>query len=144
MEIDERLTLTPAEPPEPEPSAPVIEVISVEDLLGRLTQAEPDEPYEDELPEAQAAAGEIVGEVVDETVEQIRLAEISGKLDVLGGHLRDLDRELTLIESRLDHPLLTTSFEDYSVGEGLLLLLLLCAFAKVCMNMIKGAFSWLP
>lgn len=41
------------------------------------------------------------------------------------------------------HPMLTTSFEDYTVTEGLLLLLLLSLFACVCFRLLKGGFSWL-
>lgn len=43
----------------------------------------------------------------------------------------------------LDRPFLTTSFEDYTVTEGLLLLLLLLVFLKVCTKVVKGGFSWL-
>ena len=40
-------------------------------------------------------------------------------------------------------PFLTTPFEEYSVTEGLLLLLLLLAFVSVCLRIIKGGFYWL-
>lgn len=48
-----------------------------------------------------------------------------------------------IIEQTVNHPLLTTSFQDYTVTEGLLLLLLLCFFVKACMTMVRRAFSWL-
>ena len=40
-------------------------------------------------------------------------------------------------------PVLTTSFQDYTVMEGLLLLLLLAAFLAACAKILKGGFSWL-
>lgn len=44
----------------------------------------------------------------------------------------------------LDRPLMTTSFEDYTVTEGLLLLLLLFLFVKeFILKPLKGVFSWL-
>ena len=42
------------------------------------------------------------------------------------------------------HPLMDTPFEEYSVLEGLLLVLVLwLVVLKPCLNMIKGGFSWL-
>lgn len=44
----------------------------------------------------------------------------------------------------LDRPLMTTSFDDYTVTEGLLLLLLLFLFVKeFILRPLKGGFSWL-
>ena len=45
-------------------------------------------------------------------------------------------------QQTLDHPALTTSFQDYTVTEGLLLLILLAAFAA-CIKILKGGFQWL-
>lgn len=47
------------------------------------------------------------------------------------------------IRQALDRPLMTTSFQDYTVTEGLLLLLLLSAFVAACARMLKEGFSWL-
>lgn len=47
------------------------------------------------------------------------------------------------IRQALDRPLMTTSFQDYTVTEGLLLLLLLSAFVAACAKMLKEGFSWL-
>ena len=38
---------------------------------------------------------------------------------------------------------LTTPFEEYTVTEGLLLMLLLLALVAVCVKLVKGGFSWL-
>ena len=43
----------------------------------------------------------------------------------------------------LDRPFMTTSFEDYTVVEGLLLLILVLAVVMICVKMIKGGFYWL-
>ena len=40
-------------------------------------------------------------------------------------------------------PFLTTPFEDYSVTEGLLFVLALCAFFSVLARIIKEGFYWL-
>ena len=42
-----------------------------------------------------------------------------------------------------ERPFLTTSFEEYSVSEGLLLMLLLALFVSLCWKMLKGGFYWL-
>lgn len=57
-----------------------------------------------------------------------------------------MDKLLTYAETvqqTLDHPTLTTSFQDYTVTEGLLLLILLAAFATACIKILKGGFQWL-
>lgn len=43
----------------------------------------------------------------------------------------------------LDRPFLTTSFSSYTVVEGMLLMLVLILFVKLCVNIVKGGFSWL-
>lgn len=47
------------------------------------------------------------------------------------------------VRQAFDRPLMTTSFRDYTVTEGLLLLLLLGAFAAACARILKEGFSWL-
>lgn len=49
----------------------------------------------------------------------------------------------TVADVSQDHPFLTTSFEEYSVTEGLLLMLLILAVVMICVKMIKGGFYWL-
>lgn len=43
----------------------------------------------------------------------------------------------------LDRPFMTTAFEDYSVAEGLLLLLVLLTFLQLCIKLVKEGFWWL-
>lgn len=70
-------------------------------------------------------------------------------LDALTGEegmVRDVDglqQTVGEIRQALDRPLMTTSFQDYTVTEGLLLLLLLSAFVAACARMLKEGFSWL-
>ena len=43
----------------------------------------------------------------------------------------------------LDRPFMTTPFSEYSVSEGLLLLIVLLTVIQMCMRIIKGGFWWL-
>lgn len=52
-------------------------------------------------------------------------------------------KRLETIQSAVDHPMMETPFEDYTVTEGLLLLLLLSVFLAACVKMLKGGFAWL-
>lgn len=132
----ELLPPEPDPPSEPEPADPVT-VVSVDELIDRLVQSgqEEEEPEEDppadadELPEEDNQAGNIFMEAD------------TGPMEIKG-----MDKLLTYaetIQQTLDHPALTTSFQDYTVTEGLLLLILLAAFAAACIKILKGEFQWL-
>lgn len=132
---------TPALDPvlEPAPASPPVEVISVDELLERL-QGEADEPQETQPPEEPPPADP--GDTLAVEIDPGTLAV----LDSLG----DIKRELVQVSDQLaeiqlhqTRPVLTTFFEDYTVMEGLLLLLLLAAFAAVCAKILKGGLSWL-
>lgn len=94
-------------------------------------------------------AGELVGEpVTGEPVIDtgILLLDLLDALTGEEGMTSDVDgiqEAVEGIQQALDHPLMTTSFQDYNVTEGLLLLLLLSAFIAACAKMLKGGFSWL-
>ena len=61
-----------------------------------------------------------------------------------GSELASEPETVEIVEEAVqDHPFLTTRFEDYTVTEGLLLLLLLCMFLSFCIKLIRGGFSWL-
>ena len=124
----------PELPSEPEPANPLT-VVSVDELIDRLVQSGQEEAEEsppadaDELPEEGDQTGDISTEVD------------TGPMEIKG-----MDKLLTYAETvqqTLDHPALTTSFQDYTVTEGLLLLILLAAFAAACIRILKGGFSWL-
>lgn len=98
-----------------------MEVISVEELLGRLAE------------EQEAAAEE---EAAPEEETEPEPLEVAGTDETI--------RLLETIQSQLTpHPFLTTPFEDYTVTEGLLLLLVLAAFAGCCIKLLRRGFSWL-
>lgn len=100
-------------------------------------------------PEVDELAGEVVGEPVtgDPTIDTaLLLLDLFDALTGEEGMTSDVDGIQVAVEGiqqALDHPLMTTSFQDYNVTEGLLLLLLLSAFIAACAKMLKGGFSWL-
>ena len=100
---------------QPETTSPV-EVISVEDLLDHL-----------------AAAQEVTTEEEEAPPEPLEVAGTAETLQIL----QEIRQEVTA------HPLLTTPFADYTVTEGLLLLLFLAVFLSWCGKMMRSGFSWL-
>lgn len=132
-------------PPEEEPAAPV-EVISVDELLERLTQ---EEDTELELPPEEVVAG-IEDVPVDPDPVTLILDQVIGKLIDLGidlgkieAHTKEIQKEVTVVADTVNHPALTTSFAEYTVTEALLLFLLLAAFLSACARMLRGGLSWL-
>ena len=131
---------TPDPAPAPEAPADPVEVVTVEDLLDRLTGGsqeageteggETEEaPQEEESGSASEGGASSAGTSSDASVEAA-----------------SMDKLLTLAETvqgTLDHPLMTTPFDDYTVTEGLLLLLLLSVFVSACVKLLKGGFAWL-
>lgn len=111
------------------------------------------EPGVEELA-AEVVAEPVTGEpVVDTALLLLDLVDAltgeGGLLDALlgeDGMTSDVDGLQETVEDvrqMLDHPFLTTSFEDYSVTEGLLLLLLLYFFIAGCARILKEGVSWL-
>lgn len=124
----------PAPEPAPEPEAPAapVEVVTVEDLLSRLTGEENSET--EEPPQEAEAPAESGGDLPSAVVSE-------GPIEVVG--MDTALKRLETLQKAVDHPMLTTPFEDYTVTEGLLLLLLLSVFAAACVKMLKGGFAWL-
>lgn len=151
---EEIVTTTPEPSPEPEP-APALEpepgsapepsdpvtVVSVDELIDRLVQNAPEEEetVSEELPFD--ASGELPGEG-DVGVDDVVPGLIGDAIDLLLGIRKGMEN-VESIEHVVNHPALTTPFQEYTVTEGLLLLLLLFFFLKACMDMIRRAFSWL-
>ena len=119
----------PEAAPEPEEPAAPVEVITVDDLLDRLTGTDQDETaepsQEEEFPEEETSEEPAAAEPV----------EVAGMDAVL--------KYLEVIRQTEEHPALTTPFEAYTVTEGLLLLLFLSVFVMACLRMLKGGFKWL-
>ncbi len=144
-------TLEPTPEPTPSPTpAPAVDqesappVISVDDLL-ELLQGEDAAPApSDELPTEELPAAEAVAPYDVPAVELG--ADALAIIDAVRGMRNELiliSDQLTEIQMTMDHPLLTTPFEDYTVSEGLLLLLLLAAFLSACCRLLRGGFKWL-
>ena len=115
----------PALPPEPEPEAPAapVEVITVDDLLDRITSGdqsgegtgdgeEETPPQEEEETPLPGDSGEAppAGEALEGPIEVVGMETVLKRLETLQGVA--------------DHPMMEPPFEDYTVTEGLLLRLL--------------------
>lgn len=133
---DPILAPEPVSPAEPSDS---VTVVSVDELIDRLVQNTQDEEGTVESVEAAEVIPEDPGDVgVDDVVPGL----IGDAVDILLG-IRNGMKNVESIEQVVNHPALTTPFQEYTVTEGLLLLLLLFFFLKACMDMIRRAFSWL-
>ena len=124
----------PEPEPTPDPAAPV-EVVTVEDLLDRLTGESQGDgetlPQEEEDTPLPGDSGE--APPVEEALE--------GPIEVVG--MDTVLKRLETLQGVADHPMLTTPFDDYTVTEGLLLLLLLSVLLSACAKLLKGGFAWL-
>lgn len=102
------------------------------DQAGHLWSMEYSAPME-EQPQAEVVTG-------DPTIDTaLLLLDLIDAITGEDGMTSDVDG----IQQALDHPLMTTSFQDYTVTEGLLLLLLLSVFVAACARMLKEGFAWL-
>lgn len=123
----------PEPPSEPEPTDPVT-VVSMDELIDRLVQGSQDEETFEEPPP-------------EETEPLPEEGDLFTEVDTGPMEIKGMDKLLTYaetIQQTLNHPALTTSFqEDYTVTEGLLLLILLAAFTAACIKILKGGFQWL-
>lgn len=134
-------------PPEGEPAADPVEVISVDELLERLTQQEDAgvESPPEEVVDAGAADIPVDPDPVSLVLDQVvgKLLEMGIDLGKIEGHLKEIKTEVTVVADTVDHPALTTSFAEYTVTEALLLFLLLAAFLSACARMLRGGLLWL-
>ena len=75
----------------------------------------------------------------DQNLNQV---DTSAKVEeILGDTSEEIEVLAEVVE--VERPFLTTSFEEYSVTEGLLLMILLLAVVMICVKMVKGGFFWL-
>lgn len=119
---------------DPAGAADPVQVVSVDELLERLTSSgeEPVEETEAE-PEEPSLSDQYFASALEDTssTDTVEL-------------LREIKTELADVKSELTpHDLLTTNFADYTVTEGLLLLALIYGVVSACVKMLKGGFSWL-
>lgn len=130
----------PSVTPEPEPGTPSkpVEVISVDELIDRLTSD--GETGGEESGETPAEGAELTdGTETEETGPTVEIVEETGPSNS-GKALELLE---TIQQDVSPHPFLTTDFADYTVTEGLLLMALLLAVICLCIKMLKEGFSWL-
>lgn len=120
--------------PDPAPAADPVQVVSVDELINRLTSAGEDgEAAEDETeeptPDEPSAADQFFASALEDTTGQDTVQL-----------LREIKTE---IQQLAPHDLMTTNFSDYTVTEGLLLLALIGGVASICIKMLRRGFSWL-
>jgi len=122
---------------DPAPAVPsdAVEVVTVEDLLDRLTgesqeDGQTEEPPLEEETTDPASGSDLPAAIVD-----------GGPIEIVG--MDTVIKRLETIQGTVEHPMLTTPFEDYTVTEGLLLLLFLSVVAAACVKLLKGGFAWL-
>lgn len=127
---------------DPTPDAPPVDVVSVDELIDRLVQSTQEEEGSGDAPEALTAETDVIPDGGDVGVDDVVPGLIGDVVDILLG-IRNGMKNVESIEHVVNHPALTTPFQEYTVTEGLLLLLLLFFFLKACMDMIRRAFSWL-
>lgn len=113
---------------------PAVEVISVDELLERLTSTgeEGEEAVPAEETEAEPAEPALSDQYFASMLEDTTNQEI---LTVCRLIRKDIEDSV--------HPAMTTQFSDYTVSEALLLLVLVGGVMSACWKMLKGAFSWL-
>lgn len=134
---------TPSQEQAPAASNPV-EVISVGDLLDILQSV--GQASAEELPAEELPADETTADPGDVQAVELDPATLA-LLDAVKGiktELIQISDQVAEIQLASDgKPLLTTPFEDYSVSEGLLLLLLLSLFLSACYKILRGGLQWL-
>lgn len=119
---------------------PPVEVISVDALLSRLQEAS--DVAQDAGNTAALMSGDVpVGEPVIDVVDVV--LDILDELQEEETYRNRVQTLLTDIHNHQIRPALTTNFEDYTVSEALLLLLLLYFITNKCLAIVKEGFSWL-
>ena len=121
---------TPMDAPAQEP----LQVVSVDELVERLTagsveqsEASPDDPALDGEEEQEPTLQEQFFMSALEDASNSEVVQL----------LTEIRQEVAL------HPAMTTDFADYTVSESLLLLLFLSVVGSWLVKIIKGGFSWL-
>lgn len=123
--------------PEPEAPAAPVEVVTVEDLLDRIT-GETGENGETEEP-PQEAEGDAAAEAPAESGGDLPSAVVSeGPIEVVG--MSTALKRLETIQGVVDHPMMETPFEDYTVTEGLLLLVFVILLLDFFLNLLRRWF----
>lgn len=163
---DAVMALAASEPEEREEQEPVV-VISADELLDRLEARQAETAQAAQAAQAVRSspmAAQVTGTTATKSGELVPVDEGDVSLAVIEALIQSLidfftqdgtedgTDVLTSVKDTVEeiaanvepHPLLDTPFEDYTVVEGLLLVLVLwLAVLNPCIKMIKGGFSWL-
>lgn len=94
----------------------------------------------------EAVATDIIIDLLEQLLEKTGGTDTSRIEEYLDGIETDtgkIEEHTGAVVQILDHPALTTPFEEYTVTEALLLLLLVYLFITSCFRMLRGGFSWL-
>ena len=129
------------DPPEQLPAEPPMVVIPVEDLTDLLDEYFNQEDFDEESEEDEEPEEE--QEEVDDSSESLPVPNSDPISVIVDFDLSESEDQLSALVEMLDHPALTTPFEDYTVTEALMLFLLLAVFVSACARMLRGVFSWL-
>ena len=76
--------------------------------------------------------------VVEDPAENTEALE--QEMESTGDTVQTIEVIQVMVEER---PFLTTDFMDYTVSEGLLLMILVSMIVKFCIGLVKEGFSWL-
>ena len=111
------------------------QIIDVDEIVDRisegLTKTYTEEERQAQQEMAAAFASGISGEML------LQSAQEEEWRSALMDEILEIKDDLTV------HPLLTTEFSDYTVSEGILLLILLGCILRLCLQMLRGGFAWL-
>lgn len=124
---------SPAQDPESPPAN--MEVISVTDLVDILTQAGEKTGIAEDPAEEEPASSEDSGGTEDTPVYTL-----SGGDTVTVEGMKEVLQRLETLEAATVHPMLETPFEDYTVTEGLLLLVFVILLLDFFLNLIRRWF----
>lgn len=128
---------TPDPAPEPEAPAAPVEVITVEDLLDRITGETGGDGETEEPP--QEAEGDAGTEAPVESGEALPVeGTLEGPIEVVG--MDTVLKRLETIQGVVDHPMMETPFEDYTVTEGLLLLIFVILLLDFFLDILRRWF----
>ena len=129
--------LEPEPTPEPEAPAAPVEVITVEDLLDRITGETGEDGETEELP--QETEGDAGTESPVESGEALPAeGALEGPIEVIG--MDTALKRLEIIQGVVDHPMMETPFEDYTVTEGLLLLIFVILLLNFFLDLLRRWF----
>ena len=140
-----------------------LEVVSVEDVLERMTPQATPGPVQEQTVQSvsgivrSSPAAVAGGEILVPGEEEITIIEVvqsllsyfqeddNDLLTTIRDNTTEIKAKVTEIaENTAARPLMETPFDDYSVTEGLLLLLVLwLEVINPCIKILKGGFSWL-